>query len=218
LLNIERASLLENGYAVMDEKPKKKPWKEMTYAEKKARSAFVKAERAARKLEAETRWKELVAPHARFLEVEYGFHFTSVEYPAWDLITAKYQSAILQVAFEQWIDSDSVDISLTRLVDGALPQRTLSNDQVYVFNSTHMWLVLQKRAPDESAKLSAIRGLDHDSLGRGLAANSAALRAYCDDILRGNFTFFDDMTTEFRRQFRERDLERQRIRQQGQER
>lgn len=192
-----------------EQEPKGK--KKLTSAERRARTAFLKAEREARRLALEEKWKAQVAPHFGYLEAEYGFHFVSVDGSNWWGTWVHYQSPLLQVEISRSVESDCVDLRLIRLVDGQVPEDPHFGMPV---NLIYFHVALYERAPEEYEKLRLLKGLSDEQLERSLALQAEALRTYFDDVLRGDFTIFDE-ETERRRQ---RALERLRQKEQEQAR
>ncbi len=174
-----------------NDQAKRTPWKQMTSAEKRARSAFLKAGREARQREREEKWKAQVAAHFGYLETEYDFHFVSVDGSNWWGTFVYYQSPLLQLQFDRSVEFDSVEIQLARLIDGRVPQYPIFVNPDTPINHIYLNQVLSERAPEESEKLLAMRGLSDEQVERSLACQSEVLRTYCDDILRGEFAIYD---------------------------
>lgn len=184
--------------------------KKLTSAERRARTAFLKAEREARRLALEEEWKAQVAPHFGYLETDYDFHFVRVDGSNWWGTWVQYQSPLLQVEISRSVESDCVELRLIRLVDGQVPEDLHFGMPV---NLLYFAFELKKRAPaEEYENLISLKGLSDVQLERSLALHAAALRIYFDDVLRGDLTIFDEETE----QRRQRAL--QRLRQEEQER
>jgi hypothetical protein len=191
--------------------------KKRTSAERRARTAFLKAEREARQLALEAKWQVQVAAHFGYLETEYGFRFVSVDGSSWWGTFVRYQSPLLQVMIDRSVESDGVELTLIRLVDGRVPEYPIPYEIGMPINFIYFLSVLTERAPEEHEKLRALRGLNDEQLERSLALHADALRTYCDDALRGNLTVFDE-ETERRRQStleRLRQKEREQVREGG---
>jgi hypothetical protein len=180
----------------MGDSPEPTGKKKLTSAERRARTAFLKAEREARRLALEEEWKAQVAAHFGYLESEYGFHFVSVDGSNWWGTVVRYQSSLLQVMIDRSVESDSVELTLIRLVDGKVPEDLNFGMPV---NLVCFLPALNKRAPEEHEQLRALKGLSDEQVEHSLALHADALRTYLDDVLRGNLTVFDE-ETERRRQ------------------
>ncbi len=187
----------------MSDTVERKPWKQMTSAEKRARSAFLKAERKARRLALEEKWKTQVAAHFDYLETDYGFHFVSVDGSKWWGTYVYYQSPLLQIQFDLSVEFDSVEIQIARLIDGQVPKYPIFINPDTPINHIYLNQVLSERAPEESEKLLAMRGLGEEQVERSLAFQSGVLRSYCDDILRGDFAIFDMIAEQLHQNARE---------------
>lgn len=179
----------------------KKKW---TSAEKRARTAELKAEREARCLALEATWKAQVDEHFRFLETDYGFHFVSVDGSHWWATVVAYQSPLVQVTVDRSIESDCVEMTLTRLVHGQVPAYPIPYQIDTPVNHLYFSYVLHNRAPEVNGQLAALTGLSDEQLQRSLAWHADALRTYCDDVLRGNLGIFDEEAKRRRQRAAER--------------
>lgn len=191
----------------MGDTQERKPWKQMTSAEKRARSAFLKAKREAERLALEEQWKAQVAAHFGYLETDYGFHFTGVDGSKWWGTFVYYQSPLHQIRFDRSVEFDSVEIQIVRLIDGQVPEYPIFINPDTPINHIYLNQVLSERAPEESEKLLAMRGLSEEQVERSLAFQSGALRNYCADILRGDFAIFEVITDQLHQHARERPQE-----------
>ncbi len=163
----------------------------LTSAEKRDRARALRAKRKARKLAAEEAWKAQVATHFGFLETTYGFHFANVDGSSWWQTTVRYDSPLLAVRIDNSVEFERVEVWLTRLVDGQLPEYPVFINPDTPINYVILDRVLQVRAPQKAEKLIELKGLSNEQVERNLVFLADALRVYCDDVLRGDFAIFD---------------------------
>jgi hypothetical protein len=180
----------------MDDARKPAGKKKLTSAERRARTAFLKAEREARRLAREEDWKTLVVPHFGYLETDYNFQFVGVDGANWWGTFVRYQSHLLQVEIDASIEFQGLEVELFRLEDGQVPKDLYFSETV---NRINFLTALEDRAPAAYEQLRAQRGLSDEQVNSTLAMFAEALRTYFDDVLRGNLTIFDE-ATERRRQ------------------
>ncbi|HZC05184.1 MAG TPA: hypothetical protein VE338_06055 [Ktedonobacterales bacterium] len=198
--------------------------KKLTSAERRARTAFLKAEREARQRVLEEKWKAQVGERFGYLETEYGFHFAGVDGSNWWGTYVYYRSPLLQVEIDRSVESGGVELNLIRLVDGQVPdpRYPLVYEIGMPVNFIYFDAALRERVPEEYEKIAALPqeyakrsrdiGLTDEMLERKLALHADALRAYFDDVLRGDLTIFDEETE----RWRQRKVEHLRQRQQDQ--
>jgi hypothetical protein len=165
--------------------------KPLTSAERRARAAARKAEREARQREREATWATHVAAHFSFLETAYGFHVASADGASWWQTTVRYDSPLLAVRIDNSVEFERVEVWLIRLVDGQLPEYPIFINPDTPINYVILDRVLQNRAPQEAERLLELKGLSDEQVDRSLVFLSDMLRAYCDDVLRGDFAIFD---------------------------
>lgn len=190
----------------MTDTPKKKPWKEMTSAEKRERSAFLKEERAARRAKLENTWKAQVAANFSYLETDYGFHFAGVQAENWWGTYVYYDSPLVRVEIDRSVEFGGIELELIRLEHGLVPMNLYASwDDNAVVNHLYFGQLLRERAPEQWEELRQYEGLENEQLARALPHFAMALRVVCDDILRGDLTRFDLATEERRQRIAERD-------------
>lgn len=174
--------------------------KKRTSAEKRARTAFLKAAREARQRTLEATWKAQVAEHFGFLESEYGFRFVSVDGSNWWGTEARYRSPLLQIVIDRSVESNGVELYLDRLVDGEVRPYPPEYHLGMPVRRIYFISVLSERIPKAQQQLKALKGLCDKQLERTLDYHANALRILCEDLLRGDLTMFD-VETERRRQY-----------------
>src|SRR5690242_4431183 len=165
--------------------------KPLTSEEKRARGKARRDERKARLKEREETWRAQVAAHFSFLETTYGFHVASVDGASWWQTTVRYDSPTLAVRIDKSVEFERVEVWLIRLVDEQLPEYPIFINPDTPINYVILDRVLQNRAPQEAERLVNLRGLDDEQVERSLVFQAQAIRAYCDDVLRGDFAIFD---------------------------
>jgi len=165
--------------------------KPLTSDEKRVRDKARRAERKARLKEREEAWTAQVAAHFGFLKATYGFHFANVDGASWWQTTVRYDSLTLAVRIDKSVEFERVEVWLIRLVDGQLPEYPIFINPETPINYVVLDRVLQNRAPQEAERLAELRGLDDEQVERSLDFLAQAIRAYCDDVLRGDFAIFD---------------------------
>jgi hypothetical protein len=177
--------------------------KPLTSAEKRKRAKARKAEREARRREKEDTWKSQVAAHFGFLETTYGFHFAQVDGSDWWETSVRYDSPLLAIKIDKSAEFLRVELCLIRLVDGQMPEYPIfinpDTPIFYVF----IGKVLEERAPREAEKLRKLTGISDEEVERSLAFLAQALPAYCDDVLRGDFSICDMIADKMHQQARE---------------
>jgi len=159
--------------------------------EKRLRDKVRRAERKARLKEREETWRAQVATHFSFLEATYGFHFASVDGASWWQTTVRYDSPTLAVRIDKSVEFERVEVWLIRLVDGRVPEYPIFINPDTPINYVILDRVLQNRAPQDAENLANLRGLNDEQVERSLGFLAQAIRAYCDDVLRGDFAIFD---------------------------
>lgn len=174
--------------ASANDNARKKP---LTSDEKRERAKALRMKRKARTLAAEESWKAQVPTHFNFLETTYGFHFAEVDGASWWQTTFRYDSPALAVRIDKSVEFERVEVWLIRLVDGCVPEYPIFINPDTPINYVILDRVLENCAPQEAERLANLRGLDDEQVERSLDFLAQAIRAYCDDVLRGDFAIFD---------------------------
>lgn len=187
----------------MGDTQERKPWKQMTSAEKRARRALLKAEWEARRLAEEENWKAQVAAHFGYLETEYGFRFATADASKWWETYLLYTSPFLAIKVARSVEFDCVELWLIRLVDGQIPEYPIFINPDTPINYVMLDRVVAERAPKEAEKFHTLRGLSDEQVENTLRFLAAALHAFGDDALRGNFAIFDMIAEQLHQNARE---------------
>lgn len=175
----------------------------LTSDEKRKRARTLREKRKARKLAAEEAWKAQVATHFGFLETTYGFHFANVDGSSWWQTTVRYDSPLLAVRIDNSVEFERVEVWLTRLVDGQLPEYPVFINPDTPINYVILDRVLQVRAPQKAETLIELKGLNGEQVERSLVFLADALQEYCDDVLRGDFAIFDIIAVQIHQEVQE---------------
>ncbi len=174
-----------------NDQAKRKPWKLMTTEEKRARRAQLRAERAVWLREREEQWRVKVAAHFGYLETEYGFHIAKVDASSGWETYLRYESSALAVKVSRSVEFDTAELGIIRLVDGRVPKYPVFINPDTPINYVMLDRIVGERAPQESEQFHSLRGLSDEQIERTLAFLATSLRAYADDVLRGDFAIFD---------------------------
>ena len=180
----------------MSDPVKRKPWKQMTSAERRARTTFLKVESEARRLAREEQWKAQVASHFGYLETEYGFHLAEANAKSgWETFV-RYESSFLAVKVARSVEFNSAELWLIRLVNGRVPEYPVFIYPDTPINYVMLDTVVSRRSPEAAAPFHSLRGLSEEEIERTLMFLATALRAYADDVLRGDFAILDAIADE----------------------
>ena len=164
----------------------------MTPEEKKARRVRQAAERRAWRQAKIAAWQALVEQHFSYLQDDFGFHISDVDYDAW-YTRVVYRSSTTVVYVDRSIEFARVEVALVRLVDDTIPPIAIFFSQQAPFYQTLFDNVLQIRDPARHDERLALRGLADEQIESALIFWAAALRTYAADILRGDFTVFEEV-------------------------
>lgn len=134
-------------------------------------------------------WKRRVHAHFDFL-LEYGFALTDVHASDWWKVQVIYRSPSAAVDVSESLEYDRVDLSLLRLVGGALPEYPLFVVDSIPINTFHADWLLRLRADPSQTPGS---GLDETSLEAQLAFWASALREHAADFLTGDLAVLDQL-------------------------
>lgn len=194
---------MESGALTKNDQVKRKPWKQMTSEEKRARRAQLRAERAVWLRDHEEQWRVKVAAYFGYLETEYGFHIAEVNASsAWETYL-RYESSALAVKVSRSVEFDSAELWLIRLVDGRVPKYPVFINPDTPINYVMLDRIVRERAPQESEQFHSLRGLSDEQIVRTLMFLATSLRAHADDVLRGDFAIFDVIAEQLHHNARE---------------
>lgn len=175
-----------------------------TEAERKRRLARErKAARALARKGTEEKWRAQVEAHFHFLQTEFGYQITSMDASSgWETVLI-YQSANAAVKVARSVEYNRAELTLIRLVDGELPGGLVFFLPDSVLNQTLLDNLIRRRAPQLMERLHKLEGLEDAQVDATLAFCASAAREYIPDVLRGDFTIFDEIQEERRQYARE---------------
>ncbi|MBA3824343.1 MAG: hypothetical protein H0X24_10680 [Ktedonobacterales bacterium] len=164
----------------------------MTNEDKKATRARKKAEFLAGKEKLIDSWRTQSEQYFGYLVRDFGFHLVSVTYE-WYVTRTIYRSASVAVYVDRSVEFERVEISILRLIDGAIPPTPLPEPMRAFIFETIFDNILIVRAPMEAAASQAFKELSDEQIAQALAFWARALRTHGADILQGDFAIFADV-------------------------
>ena len=161
----------------------------MADAKRSARAVRAAARAAERNAKAEA-WRAVVDVHFGYLRTGYGFRVTQVDASSFWETRVVYETATTAVYVDESVEFDRVEVSLIRLVNGAIPTYPIFVTPETAMHEFLLDDLLAVRAPHLLPQLQAMAGLGDDQIQACLVTLARALDAYAADILQGDFTIF----------------------------
>ena len=177
--------------------------KKLTSAEKRERARVRRVERAARQQAAKDAWKGQMDAHFGYLQTSFGFHIAEVDASTWWETSLRYESDRVAVKVARSVEFNRVELWLIRLVGAGLPGYPIFINPDTPINYVIFDRVLEARAPAEAERLKELNGLSDEQVERSLDFLAHALRAYSNDVLRGDFAIFDTIANQIHQEVRE---------------
>lgn len=167
---------------------------------KRRKAREQRAASKARRAAADQKWRDQVDAHFHFLQTEYGYQIVKVDSRAtggWESIVI-YQSERAAVRVSNNLEYDRAEVSLIRLVDGAIPPYPIFFFQDSTLDQTLLENVVLRRAPELRTRYSSMKGRSDEQLDATLAFLAEVARGYASDVLSGDFSIFEEIQAERR--------------------
>jgi hypothetical protein len=143
-------------------------------------------------------WERRVAPHFGYLRTEFGCEIVDRSDENWWEMSLTYQNSTTAIKVACSEEFDRVETEIIRLVDGARPPYPAFVSATPKLHQFGLGNLLTIRAPELWSELKEQKGQSDDAIAEQLESQAKALREFGTDILRGDFSSFDEMEARVR--------------------
>src|SRR5256885_13568635 len=143
-------------------------------------------------------WERRVDPHFGYLRTEFGCEIIDWSDKDWWETSVTYQNSTTAIKIACSEEFDGLETDIIRLVDGARPPSVVFISETPKLHKVGLGNLLMIRAPELWSELKAQKGQSDRAIATQLQSQAKALREFGSDILRGDFSSFDEMETRVR--------------------
>jgi hypothetical protein len=143
-------------------------------------------------------WERRVERDFGYLRTEFDCRIVDRSDKNWWETSITYQNATTAVKVARSEEFDCVETDMIRLVDGVRPPHPVfvsATPKLHQFALGHLLMI---RAPELWNEIKEQKGLSDDAIAAQLASAAMALREFGADVLRGDFSSFDEMESRVR--------------------
>ena len=143
-------------------------------------------------------WEQRVDPHFGYLRTEFGCEIVDRSDESWWETSVTYQNTTTAVKVACSEEFDRVETDIIRLVKGARPPYPAFVSATPKLHQFGLGNLLMIRAPELWSEMKEQKGQSDDATATQLASAAKALREFAADVLRGDFSSFDEMEARVR--------------------
>jgi hypothetical protein len=143
-------------------------------------------------------WERLVEPHFGYLQSEFEYEIVDRSDNDWWETSVTYQNSTTAIKVACSEEFDRLETDMIRLVDGARPPTVVFVSETPKLHKFGLGNLLMIRAPELWSELKEQKGQSDKAIATQLQSQAKALREFGSDILRGDFSAFDEMEARVR--------------------
>ena len=143
-------------------------------------------------------WERRVDPHFGYLRTEFGCEIVDWSDENWWETSVTYQNSTTAIKVACSEEFDRLETDIIRLVDGARPPTVVFVSETPKLHKFGLGNLLMIRAPELWSELKEPKGQSDKAIATQLQSQAKALREFGSDILRGDFSSFDEMEARVR--------------------
>ena len=143
-------------------------------------------------------WERRVDPHFGYLRTEFGCEIVDWSDENWWETSVTYQNSTTAIKVACSEEFDRLETDIIRLVDGARPPTVVFVSETPKLHKFGLGNLLMIRAPELWSELKEQKGQSDKAIATQLQSQAKALREFGSDILRGDFSSFDEMEARVR--------------------
>src|SRR3989440_7282019 len=143
-------------------------------------------------------WERRVDRHFGYLRTEFGCEIVDSSDNDWWETSVTYQNSTTAIKIACSEEFDRLETDIIRLVDGARPPTVVFFSETPKLHKFGLGNLLMIRAPELWSELKEQKGQGDEAIATQLQSQAKALREFGSDILRGDFSSFDEMETRVR--------------------
>lgn len=143
-------------------------------------------------------WERRVDPHFGYLRTEFGCEIVDWSDKDWWETSVTYQNTTTAVKVACSEEFDRLETDIIRLVDGARPPIVVFVSETPKLHKFGLGNLLMIRAAELWGELKEQKGQSDKAIATQLQSQAKALREFGSDILRGDFSSFDEMEARVR--------------------
>ena len=143
-------------------------------------------------------WERRVDPHFGYLRTEFGCEIVDWSDENWWETSVTYQNSTTAIKIARSEEFDRLETDMIRLVDGARPPTVVFVSETPKLHKFGLGNLLMIRAPELWSELKEQKGQSDKAIATQLQSQAKALREFGSDILRGDFSSFDEMEARVR--------------------
>lgn len=143
-------------------------------------------------------WERRVDREFGYLRTEFDCRIVDRSDKNWWETSVTYQNATTAVKVARSEEFACVETDMIRLVDGSRPPYPVfvsATPKLHQFGLGHLLMI---RAPELWNEMREQKGLSDDAIAAQLDSAASALREFGADVLRGDFSSFDEMESRVR--------------------
>jgi hypothetical protein len=148
-------------------------------------------------------WERRVDPHFGYLRTEFACEIVERSNENWWETSLIYQNATTAVKVACSEEFDRLVTDIIRLVDGARPPTVVFVSEAPKLHKFGLGNLLMIRAPELWGEMKEQKGQSDKAITTQLQSQAKALREFGSDILRGDFSSFDEMEARVRAKARD---------------
>ena len=143
-------------------------------------------------------WGRRVDPHFGYLRTEFGCEIVDWSDENWWETSVTYQNSTTAIKIACSEEFDRLETDIIRLVEGARPPTVVFVSETPKLHKFGLGNLLMIRAPELWSELKEQKGQSDTAIATQLQSQAKALREFGSDILRGDFSSFDEMEARVR--------------------
>jgi hypothetical protein len=144
-----------------------------------------------------------VDAHFSYLQTTFGFRLAKVDASSAWVTRLVYKSSTTAVYVDRSFEFKEVEVSLIRLVDGAIPEYPVFITPDLTLHQFSLYSILSVRAPETRDKVRALAGLEDWQIEQRLALQARALEEHAADVLKGDFSIFSTLEARLKQSVKE---------------
>ena len=148
-------------------------------------------------------WERRVDPHFGYLRTEFSCEVVDRSDKDWWETSVTYQNTTTAVKVTCSEEFDRLVTDIIRLVKGARPPTVVFVSETPKLHKFGLGNLLMIRAPELWSEMKEEKGQSDEAIAVQLQSQATALREFGSDILRGDFSSFDEMEARVRAKARE---------------